>query len=214
MNVDFKNFRDNKTKLLISYWIMNKGQSFTTCNLSKTGLKLGNDNQILDFGCTFPTTGSYTIQENDSEVVTTVYAGESVNRRPLTAITITALEDNCRWCYSLHVNSLFTSNAALELDWDCPNAPKVLHGEQLKISADEVLSLNDIDKDLYIVNPIYGSEENTISYKFSDDENFNSLNVGKYLKIEKDNVCEIKSTVDTYIPKVYFDDSVKPFADK
>lgn len=205
MNVDFKNFRDNKTKLLISYWTMNKGERFTTCDLSKTGLVLGEDNQILDYGCTFLTQGSASYQEVESEIITTVYPGDSFNRRPLKAVMITALEDDTRWCYALHVNSLFTTDEVRELDWDCPNAPKVLTGEQIKIGAEETIEITANDKDIYIVNPLYGFEENTISYKTSSDDDFDDLKVGKYFKIGKGKTFIVKSKVDTYIPKIYLD---------
>ncbi len=175
MNVDFKNFRDNKNKLFITYWVMNKGESFITCDLSKTGLKLGDDNQILDLGCTFPTSGSYSFEEVDSGIITNVCAGESFNRRPMKAVRITALEDNCKWCYALHFTGLFTSNESENQDWDCPMRPKVLHGEQIKISAEETIDLIDNDKNIWIVNPIYESDSNTISYKTSDDSDFKSL---------------------------------------
>lgn len=201
---EFKNFRDIRNKLLISYWNMNKGETFITCDLSKTGLELGEDNQILDYGCTFATTGSYTFQEIGSEVSTTVYAGDAFNRRPLRSVLITALEDNSRWCYALHVDSLFTSNEALGLDWDCPNGPKIMDGDQIKISADEIVTFVDEDKTNYIANPIYDPEIQAISYKTSDSETFSNLKYGKYLKLEKGKSYDIKSSIDTYIPKIHF----------
>lgn len=205
MNVDFKNFRDNKTKLLISYWTMNKGERFTTCDLSNTGLSLGEDNQILDYGCTFLTQGSASYQEIESEVITIVHPGDSFNRRPLRAVMITALEDDTRWCYALHINSLFTTDEVRGLNWDCPNAPKVITGEQIKIGAGETLEVIDDDKDFYIVNPLYGFEENTITYKTSDNEEFDDLKVGKYFKVGRGKTFIIKSKIDTYIPKIYLD---------
>ena len=214
MNVEFKNFRDNKNKLFLTYWVMNKGESFTTCDLSNTGLKLGDDNQILDLGCTFATQGSGTYHELDSGTIKTVYPGEVFNRRPLKAVTITALEDNSIWCYSLHFTGLFTTDEARGLNSECPIPPKVLTGEQTKISANETIELSDLDRNIYIANPLYGSEENTISYKTLDDADFISLNCGKYLKIKKGETCKIKSKVDTYIPKVYIDSDAKPFEDK
>lgn len=205
MNVDFKNFRDNKTKLLISYWTMNKGEKFTTCDLSNTGLNLGDDNQILDYGCTFLTQGSASYQEVGTELITTVYPGDSFNRRPLKAVMITALEDDTRWCYALHINSLFTTDEARGLDWDCPNAPKVITGEQIKIGAGETIEIIDNDRDIYIVNPLFGFDENTITYKSENDEEFDDLKIGKYLKIGRDKTFTIKSVVDTYIPRIYLD---------
>jgi hypothetical protein len=153
---------------------------------------------------TFATTGSYTIQEIGSETVTTIYAGDSLNRRPLKSILITALEDNSRWCYALHVDSLFTSNQDLGQDWDCPNTPKVMEGDQIKISADEVVTFVDEDKTNYIANPIYDPEVQAISYKTSDSETFTNLKYGKYLKLEKGKSYDIKSSIDTYIPKIHF----------
>lgn len=204
MNVDFKNFRDSKNKLLISYWSMNKGETFITCDLSKTKLELGKDNQIEDYGCTFATTGSYTIQEMGTDTITTIYAGDSLNRRPLKSILITALEDNSKWCYSLHFNSLFTTNETEGIEWECPSSAKTLNGEQIKISAGETIEVVDNDKDLYLANPIYNSEVNTITYKNTSQNNFTSLNFGKYLKIKKGEVFNIQSTIDTYIPKLYY----------
>ena len=202
--VEFKNFRDNKNKLFITYWTMNKGEIFITCDLSNTGLELGEDNQIEDYGCTFVTEGSFTFQEIGTDTITTVYAGDSFNRRPSKAVLITALEDNTNWCYSLHYDSLFTSNQSQEIDWECLNSPKIINGEQIKITVGERIELVDNDKDIYIANPIYKSELNTISYKNSSQENFTSLNFGKYLKIKKGEVFNIQSTVDTYIPKFYY----------
>lgn len=204
MNVDFKNFRDNKSKLFITYWNMNKGETFVTCDLSKSGMKLGDDNQIEDYGCIFATQGSGTFQEVGTDIITTVYTGDVLNRRPLKAVIITALEDNSKWCYSLHFNSLFTSNESQNLDWDCPNAPKILTGEHIKIEAGQTISVIDNDKDIYIANPIYNSEQDTISHKGSDKNDFTSLNFGKYLKIKRGESFEIKSTIDTYIPKIYY----------
>jgi len=205
MNVNYKSFRDNKTKLIISYWTMNKGERFTTCDLSNTGLTLGEDNQILDYGCTFLIQGSASYQEVGTEVITTVYPGDSVNRRPLKAIMITALEDDTRWCYALHFNSLFTDNASLGLSWDCPNGPKVITGEQIKIEAGETLKIVDKNRDFYIANPLYGLEENIITYKSPNDEEFNDFKIGRYLKVEKGETFNFKSTIDTYIPKIYLD---------
>jgi hypothetical protein len=202
--VEFKNFRDSKNKLLISYWSMNKGETFITCDLSKTSLQLGSDNQIEDYGCTFVTTGSYTIQEIGTDTITTIHAGDSLNRRPLKSILITALEDNSKWCYSLHVNSLFTTNESEGVEWECPSSAKTLNGEQIKISAGETIQLLDKTKDIYIANPICDSELNTITYKSSSENNFTNLNFGKYLKIKKGEVFNIQSTIDTYIPKLYY----------
>lgn len=204
MNVHFKNFRDNKTKLLISYWIMNKGEKFTTCDLSNTSIPLGEDNQILDYGCTFLTQGSGLYQEVGSETIITGHAGDSFNRRPLKAVTITSLEDDSRWCYALHVNSLFTTDEVRGLNMDFQNTPKVITGEQFKIKAGETVEIIDNDNDFYIVNPLYGFEENTISYKTDNDE-FDDLKVGKYFKIGKGKTFTVKSTVETYIPKIYLD---------
>lgn len=214
MNVDFKNFRDNKNKLFLTYWVMNKGESFTTCDLSNTGLKLGNDDQILDLGCTFAIQGLGTYHELDTGIIKTAYPGEVFNRRPLKAVTITALEDNSIWCYSLHFTGLFTTNQTLGLNCECPVPPRVLTGEQTKISVNETIELSDSNRDIYIANPLYSSEENTIEYKISDDTEFISLNFGKYLKIKKGEICKIRSKVDTYIPKVHIDYDAKPFADK
>lgn len=214
MNVDFKNFRDNKNKLLLTYWVMNKGESFTTCDLSSTGLKLGDDDQILDLGCTFVIRGLGTYHELDTGIIKTAYPGEVFNRRPLKAITITALEDNSIWCYSLHFTGLFTTDETRGLNCDCPVPPKVLTGEQTKISINEIAEISDSNRDIYIANPLYGSEENTIEYKNSEDMEFVNLTIGKYLKIKKGEVCKIRSRVDTYIPKVYIDSDAKPFADK
>lgn len=201
---EFKNFRDNKSKLLISYWNMSKGETFITCDLSKTGIKLGDDNQIQDYGCTFATTGSYRYQEIGSETATTVYAGDSFNRRPLKSVLITALEDNSRWCYALHYDSLFTTDEARGLYWDCPNTPKVLQGEQIKIMAGETINFLDNDKDVWIANPIYDTELTAISYRSGDSETFTNLIYGKYLKIEKGKSIDIQSSIDTYIPKLYY----------
>ena len=202
--VEFKNFRDSKNKLLISYWTMNKGEIFITCDLSKTKLELGEDNQIEDYGCTFATTGSYAIQEIGTDTITTIRAGDSLNRRPSKSILITALEDNSKWCYSLHVNSLFTTNESEGTEWECPNNARTLYGEQIKISAGETIELLDNDKDIYIVNPLYESKLNTITYKSPSQENFTNLNYGKYLRIKKGEVFNIQSTIDTYIPKLYY----------
>lgn len=202
--VEFKNFRDSRNKLLISYWTMNKGEIFITCDLSKTSLRLGEDNQIEDYGCTFATTGSYTIQEIGTDTITTIHAGDSLNRRPQKAVLITALEDNSKWCYSLHVNSLFTTNESEGTEWECPSTARTLYGEQIKISAGEAIELFDNDKDIYIVNPLYESKLNTITYKSSSQENFTNLNYGKYLRIKKGDVFNIQSTIDTYIPKLYY----------
>jgi hypothetical protein len=202
MQAQFKNFRDSKNKLFLTYWNMNKGEVFTTCDLSFFPVE--NDNQIEDYGCTFVTSGSFSYQETESDIITTVYAGDVLNRRPQKSIIIRALEDNANWCYSLHFNSLFTSNESEGLNWDCLNVPKVLHGEQIKISAGETITVVDVDKDIYIANPIYNSEPNTISYKNSEEDSFTSFNFGKYLKIEQGKTFNIQSTLDTYLPKVYY----------
>ena len=202
--VEFKNFRDSKNKLLISYWSMNKGETFITCDLSKTSLELGEDNQIEDYGCTFVAEGSFTFQEIGTDTITTVYAGDCFNRRPQKAVLITAIEDNTHWCYSLHVNSLFTTNESEGVEWECPSSAKTLNGEQIKISAGETIEVVDKNKDLYLANPIYKSELNTITYKSPTQENFTNLNFGKYLRIKKGEVFEIQSVIDTYIPKLYY----------
>lgn len=202
--VEFKNFRDNKNKLLLSYWTMNKGEIFITCDLSKTTLALGKDNQIEDYGCTFATEGSFTFQEVGTGIISTVYAGDSFNRRPQKAVIITALEDNSKWCYSLHFNSLFTTNESEGVEWECPSSAKTLNGEQIKISAGETIEVVDNNKDLYLANPIYKSELNTITYKSPTQESFTNLNYGKYLRIKKGEVFNIQSTIDTYIPKLYY----------
>ena len=202
--VEFKNFRDSRNKLLISYWSMNKGEIFITCDLSKTSLELGSDNQIEDYGCTFATKGSFTFQEIGTDIITTVYAGDSFNRRPQKAVLITALEDNSKWCYSLHVNSLFTTNESEGIEWECPNTARTLNGEQIKISAGETIELLDNSKDIYIANPICDSELNTITYKSSSQDDFTNLNFGKYLRIKKGEVFNIHSNIDTYIPKLYY----------
>ena len=200
----FKNFRDSKNKLLISYWNMKKGEIFITCDLSKTGLELGEDNQIQDYGCTFATTGRYTFQEIGSETIKTVNAGDSFNRRPLRAVLITALEDDCKWCYALHFDSLFTTDEGRGLEWDCPNTPKVLEGDQIKIAAGEIISFIDNEKDVWITNPIYDTEIKALSYKSNSSEDFTNLSYGKYLKIGKGKTFQIKANVDTYIPKLYY----------
>ena len=199
-----KNFRDSKNKLFLTYWVMNKGQVFVTCDLSNTNISLGDDNQIEDYGCTFVTSGSFTYQELETNLITTVYAGDVLNRRPQKSIIIKALEDNSSWCYSLHFDSLFTTNEDEGLNWDCLNSAKVINGEQIKISAGETITIVDNDKDIYIANPIYGSEPDTISHKSLEKDSFTSLNFGKYLKIRQGIPFELQSTIDTYIPKIYY----------
>ena len=44
----FKTFRDSKNKLIVSYWTMNKGEMFITCDLSKTGIKVDNDDNLYN----------------------------------------------------------------------------------------------------------------------------------------------------------------------
>jgi hypothetical protein len=183
---------------------MNKGETFITCDLSKTSLELGEDNQIEDYGCTFLTQGSFNYQEIGTDTITTVYAGDCFNRRPQKAVLITAIEDNTHWCYSLHFNSLFTTNESEGVEWECPSSAKTLNGEQIKISAGETIEVVDKNKDLYLANPIYKSELNTITYKSPTQENFTNLNFGKYLRIKKGEVFEIQSVIDTYIPKLYY----------
>ena len=202
MQAEFKNYRDSKNKLFLTYWNMNKGEVFTTCDLSFFPAE--SDKQIEDYGCTFLTSGSCTYQEVGSDIVTTAYAGDAYNRRPNKSVIIKALEDNTNWCYSLHFNSLFTSNESEGLNWDCLDSPKVLNGEQIKISTEETITLVDTDKDIWIANPIYNSEPNTISYRNSEDESFTSLDFGKYLKIKQGKTCYMQSTLDTYLPKVYY----------
>jgi len=199
-----KNFRDSKNKLFLTYWVMNKGQVFVTCDLSNTNISLGDDNQIEDYGCTFVTSGSFTYQELETNLITTVYAGDVLNRRPQKSIIIKALEDNSSWCYSLHFDSLFTTNEDEGLNWDCLNSAKVINGEQIKISAGETITIVDNDKDIYITNPIYDSEPDTISHKSLEKDSFTSLNFGKYLKIRQGIPFELQSTIDTYIPKIYY----------
>lgn len=199
--VEFKRFRDSKNKLCTSYWNMNKGEIFITCDLSK--IPIGDDNQIEDYGCTFVTSGSLTYREIDSNASVIVSAGDCFNRRPQKAILITALEDNTKWCYSVHMDTLFTTNVDEGIDWVCFNTPITLNGEQIKISTGETINLVDNEKDIWITNPIYDSEPNTIAYKSSEDESFTSLNFGKYLKIGKGKSFDIQATIDTYIPKVY-----------
>jgi hypothetical protein len=206
MQVQFKNFRDSKNKLFLTYWNMNKGEVFTTCDLSF--LPVENDNQIEDYGCTFVTSGSFTYQETESDIITNVYAGDSFNRRPSKSVIIRALEDNSNWCYSLHFDSIFTTNENEGIDWESSKNPKVINGEQIKISKNESITLFDFDKDIYILNPIYNSVANTISYKSSRENIFSSLDFGKYLKIDKGETFIVQSTVDTYIPKIYYIDSM------
>ena len=131
---DYKTFRDSKNKLIISYWNMNKGETFFICDLSQTNFELDNNKQTEDFGCTFVTSGSGLAQEIGNDIITHVYAGDVANRRCLKAAKLTALEDNTRWCYALHYSSLFTTNESLGLNWETANAPKILEGEQIKIS--------------------------------------------------------------------------------
>ena len=203
---DYKTFRDSKNKLIISYWNMNKGETFFICDLSQTNFELDNNKQTEDFGCTFVTSGSGLAQEIGNDIITHVYAGDVANRRCLKAAKLTALEDNTRWCYALHYSSLFTTNESLGLNWETANAPKILEGEQIKISTDEVITFVDNDKDNYIVNPICDDELQPISYKTSDSETFTNLKYGKYLKIEKGKSYDIKSNIDIYIPKIHFID--------
>jgi hypothetical protein len=204
---EMKNFRDSKNKLFLTYWNMNKGEVFTTCDLSNTNILLGDDNQIEDYGCTFVTSGSFTYQEIESDIVITAFAGDVYNRRPNKSVIIRALEDNTTWCYSLHFNSLFTTNEDEGINWQSLTTPEVLTGEQIKISTGEIITLIDVDKDIYITNPIYNSEPNTISYRNFGEDNYNSLGFGKYFKIKKGEIFNIQSTIDTYIPKVYYSNS-------
>ena len=207
MQVEFKNYRDSKNKLFLTYWNMNRGEVFVTCDLSNTNISLGDDNQIEDYGCTFVTTGSFTYQETGSDIITTAYAGDSINRRPNKSIIIRALEDNTTWCYSLHFNSIFTTDESEGITREFLKTPRVLMGEQIKISSGETLTLVDTDKDIYITNPLYGSEPNTISYRSFEEDNYSDLGFGKYLKIKKGEIFNIQSTIDTYIPKVYYSNS-------
>jgi hypothetical protein len=139
-----------------------------------------------------------------TDVITTVYAGDVLNRRPQKSIIIKALEDNSNWCYSLHFDSLFTTNDAEGINWESLTTPRVINGEQIKISAGETITIVDDDKDIYIANPIYDSEPNTISHKSLEKDSFTSLNFGKYLKIGQGKPFELQSTIDTYIPKIYY----------
>ena len=199
-----KNFRDSRSKLFLTYWNMNKGEVFTTCDLSNTNISLGDDNQIEDYGCTFVTSGSATYQEIGSDIITTAYAGDAYNRRTNKSVIIRALEDNTNWCYSLHFNSIFTTNEDEGINWQSLTTPRVINGEQIKISAGETITLIDEDKDIWIANPIYDSEPNTISHKSLEKDNFTSLNFGKYLKIGQGKPFELQSMIDTYIPKIYY----------
>jgi hypothetical protein len=204
MQAKMKNFRDSRSKLFLTYWNMNAGEVFATCDLSV--IPIEDDNQIEDYGCTFVTSGSLTYQEIKTDVITTVYAGDVLNRRPQKSIIIKALEDNSNWCYSLHFDSIFTTNKDEGINWQSSTTPKVINGEQIKISAGEIITIVDQDKNIYIANPIYDSEPNTISYKNSEEEIFTSLDFGKYLKIEQGKTFNIQSTLDTYLPKVYYID--------
>jgi len=199
---NMKNFRDSRSKLFLTYWNMNAGEVFTTCDLSV--IPIEDDNQIEDYGCTFVTSGSFTYQEMGTDVITTVYAGDVLNRRPQKSIIIKALEDNSNWCYSLHFDSLFTTNEDEGINWESLTTPRVINGEQIKISAGETITIVDDDKDIYIANPIYDSEPNTISHKSLEKDSFTSLNFGKYLKIGQGKPFELQSTIDTYIPKIYY----------
>lgn len=199
---NMKNFRDSRSKLFLTYWNMNAGEIFTTCDLSV--IPIEDDNQIEDYGCTFVTSGSFTYQEMGTDVITTVYAGDVLNRRPQKSIIIKALEDNSNWCYSLHFDSLFTTNEDEGINWESLTTPRVINGEQIKISAGETITIVDDDKDIYIANPIYDSEPNTISHKSLEKDSFTSLNFGKYLKIGQGKPFELQSTIDTYIPKIYY----------
>jgi hypothetical protein len=200
--VEFKKFRDSKNKLFLSYWNMNKGEIFITCDL--LNIPLGDDNQIEDYGCTFVTSGSFTYQEMDSDTLITAFAGDSLNRRPQKSILIRALEDNTNWCFAVHSDTLFTIDKNKGTGWECSKTPIVLNGEQIKIMAGETITVVDLDKDIYIANPICESEPNTISYKSSEEENFTSLDFGKYLKIAQGKTFNIQSTLDTYLPKIYY----------
>lgn len=200
---EFVKFRDSKNKLCLSYWNMNKGETFITCDLPK--IPKGDDDQIEDYGCTFITSGSFIYQEMGSDVIITAQPGDSINRRPQNSIIIRALEDNTNWCYSVHIDTLFTVNRDEGIDWECLKTPILLNGEQIKISAGETITVVDDDKDIYIANPIYNSESNTISYKSLEEESFISLNFGKYLKVKQGKTFKLQSTIDSYLPKVYWD---------
>jgi len=207
MNVDFKTFRDNKSKIIISYWTMNKDDSFVSCDLSNTKLnKLDDHNLIEDYGCTFLIQGKCLLSTADSDEILETNAGEVGNRRRKGAIVVKALEDNTQWCYCLHFNSLFTTNITEGLQEDLVN-PKLLTGESIKISAGEILEFVDNDKDVWIADPICTEdpELNAISYKPTDKEEFSNLVTGKLLKILKGKTYFIKSNIDTYIPKVFLD---------
>jgi len=184
---------------------MNKGETFITCDLSNANLDLGDDNQILDYGCTFATEGSFSYQEVDTGLITFSNAGDSFNRRPLKSTIIKSLEDNSKWCYALHFSGLFTSEPQNNQYWGLGDNPKVITGEQFKILSGEILQLNAEDNDIYIVNPLCHSEENTLSYKTSNQEEFKDLKFGKFLKIKRGESFLIKSTVDTFIPKISLD---------
>jgi len=204
MQAKFNNFRDSRNKLFLTYWNMNKGEVFTTCDLSNTNISLGDDNKIEDYGCTFVTSGSAIYHELETDTITTAYAGDSYNRRPNKSVIIRALEDNTNWCYSLHFDSIFTTNEDEGINWQSLTTPRVINGEQIKISAGEIITIVDNDKDIYIANPIYGSEPDTISHKSLEKDSFTSLNFGKYLKIGQGNSFELQSMIDTYIPKIYY----------
>jgi hypothetical protein len=200
----FKRFIDIRTRLSVVYWHMNNGEMFITCDSTGSGLKPGDDNKIEDYGCTFATTGNGTFQVIESEIITDWKPGDVFNRRPLKSTIIRSLEDNSRWCYVIHLDSVFQINPNNPSEcWQCPN-PKILIGEQIKVSADEIVTLSDDTQDIYIVNPICDDEIEPISYKLYDSETFTNLKYGKFLKIRKGKSYDIKSNMDIYIPKISF----------
>lgn len=197
-----KAFRDRENRLILTYWTMNTGEEFYTCDLSY--LPLNSNNQVDDYGCTFVATGNLNFQEAGTSVIFDAKPGDAFNTRPQKSIKITALEDNCRWCYALSFDSLGTTNACTDPNSSYVSSGKRLTGESIKTPAGQEIEVSDPDKDIYIANPFLDTPANTLLYRNPDDQYFTNMETGKFYKIEKGNSIIIQSTIDGYIPKVYY----------
>lgn len=197
--MDFKAFRDRENGLIITYWVMDKDEEFFSCDVSY--LPCLENGLVLDMGCNFITKGSFTYQEAGSSTITTGIAPYFSNYRPPKPNKVTALEDDTRWCYALSLDAIELEKEKLPISqWG-----RTITGEHISVSSSSLNYIKNNDKqDIFIVNPLFKSEPETIEYKKNEDDEFVDLTYGKYLKIEDGETVILRSKVDVSIPKVYY----------
>lgn len=195
----FKIIKDEESGLHVSYWVMDKGEEFFTCDVSY--LPSLENGLVLDLGCTFVTKGSFTYQEAGSDIITTSVASNFDNYRPPKSNKIIALEDDTRWCYCSSLGVIEFSKEQTPI----VRPEKTITGEHITLLSRSLNYItNNNNQDIFIVNPLFKSEPKTIVYKKHENDEFADLSYGKYLKIETGETVILKTNVDVSIPKVYY----------